>query len=136
MTRMSQAMGTKGMVVTAHISGTLILSRLSVHITCIRFQVLPAGGDLHLHLLPPTCPWGGSSYCLSDSVVHRSYGSVTQSQESGGCGVGYSTLSCCLVPTFIPHSGPPEPPWDCSLTLIPQPFPLFSSFLPPGFARI
>ena len=74
-------------------------------------------GDLHLHLLPPTCPWGGSSYCLSDSVVHRSYGSVTQSQESGGCGVGCSILSCCLVPTFIPHSGPLKPPWDCPLAL-------------------
>ena len=43
---MSQAMGTKGMAVTctAHISGALILSRLSVHITCVRFQVPPAGG--------------------------------------------------------------------------------------------
>lgn len=37
---------------------------------------------------------------------------MTQSPESGGCGLGCSSLSRRSVPTFIPCSEPPEPPWD------------------------
>lgn len=83
-TSMSWTMGTEGMVYTciAHISGALILfmdcrdpplSRISVHITCMWSSL--SWGALHLHLLPPTCPWEMAAVAfptlLSMGAVHQ-----------------------------------------------------------------